>query len=111
LLKEKLPNNKFISLLTFGLKNGIPFYKLPFNMVQVDNTQKTRSLYEEALYAFNNLNNIKVEDIDMNIVDMFYLYNLIINKDKFGPNSLTRIFEDLISTAGNEKLLVYDFNN
>ena len=111
LLKEKLPNNKFISLLTFGLKNGIPFYKLPFNMVQVDNTQKTRSLYEEALYAFNNLNNIKVEGIDMNIVDMFYLYNLIINKDKFGPNSLTRIFEDLISTAGNEKLLVYDFNN
>lgn len=111
LLKEKLSNNKFISLLTFGLKDGIPFYKLPFNMVQVDNTQKTRSLYEEALYAFNNLNNIKIEGIDMNIVDMFYLYNLIINKDKFGPNSLTRIFEDLISTAGNEKLLVYDFNN
>lgn len=111
LLKEKLPNNKFISLLTFGLKNRTPFYKLPFNMVQVDNTQKTRSLYEEALYAFNNLNNIKVDGIDMNIVDMFYLYNLIINKDKFGPSTLTRIFEDLISAAGNEKLLVYDFNN
>lgn len=109
-LKEKLPNNRFISLLTLGIKQGIPFYKLPFNMVQIDNTQKTRSLYEEALYAFNNLNTIKVDNIDMNLVDLFYLYNLIVHQDKFGPNSLTRIFEDLISAAGNEKLLVYDFN-
>lgn len=111
LLKQKLPNNRFISLLTFGLKKGIPFYKLPFNMTQIDNTQKTRSLYEEALYAFNNLSTIKVDETDMNLVDLFYLYNLIVNKDKFGPNSLTRIFEDLISTSGGENFLVYDFNS
>lgn len=111
LLKEKLPDNKFISLLTFGLKQGIPFYKLPFNMVQIDNTQKTRSLYEDALYAFNNLKTIKINDIDMNLVDMFYLYNLIVNRDKFGPNSLTRIFEDLIAAEDGNKLLVYDFNS
>ena len=111
LLKEKLPENRFISLLTFGLKNNEPFYKLPFNMVQIDNTQKTRSLYEEALYAFNNLNNIKIDGIDMNLVDLFYLYNLIVNQDKFGPNSLTRIFEDLLSADGSERLLVSDFNN
>lgn len=111
LLKEKLPKNRFISLLTFGLRQNVPFYKLPFNMVQVDNTQKTRSLYEEALYTFNNLNNIKIDGIDMNLVDLFYLYNLIVNRDKFGPNSLTRIFEDLISAEGSERLLVSDFNN
>ena len=110
LLKDKLKDNKFVQLLTFGLRQGVPFYKLPLNMVQVDNTQKTRALYEEALYAFNNLNKIKVSGIDMNLVDMFYLYNLIVNQDKFGPNSMTRIFEDLVS-SGNEDLLIYDFNN
>lgn len=110
LLKDKLKNNKFIQLLTFGLRQGVPFYKLPLNMVQVDNTQKTRALYEEALYAFNNLNKIKITGIDMNLVDMFYLYNLVVNQDKFGPNSMTRIFEDLVS-SGNEDLLIYDFNN
>lgn len=110
LLKDKLKDNKFVQLLTFGLKQGVPFYKLPLNMVQVDNTQKTRALYEEALYAFNNLNKIKVSGIDMNLVDMFYLYNLIVNQDKFGPNSMTRIFEDLVS-SGNEDLLIYDFNS
>lgn len=110
LLKDKLKDNKFVQLLTFGLRKGVPFYKLPLNMVQVDNTQKTRALYEEALYAFNNLNKIKVSGIDMNLVDMFYLYNLIVNQDKFGPNSMTRIFEDLVS-SGNEDLLIYDFNS
>lgn len=110
LLKDKLKDNKFVQLLTFGLRQGVPFYKLPLNMVQVDNTQKTRALYEEALYAFNNLNKIKVSGIDMNLVDMFYLYNLVVNQDKFGPNSMTRIFEDLVS-SGNEDLLIYDFNN
>lgn len=110
LLKDKLKDNKFVQLLTFGLRQGVPFYKLPLNMVQVDNTQKTRALYEEALYAFNNLNKIKVSGIDMNLVDMFYLYNLIVNQDKFGLNSMTRIFEDLVS-SGNEDLLIYDFNN
>lgn len=110
LLKDKLKNNKFVQLLTFGLRQGVPFYKLPLNMVQVDNTQKTRALYEEALYAFNNLNKVKITGIDMNLVDMFYLYNLVVNQDKFGPNSMTRIFEDLVS-SDNEDLLIYDFNN
>lgn len=110
LLKDKLKNNKFVQLLTFGLRQGVPFYKLPLNMVQVDNTQKTRALYEEALSAFNNLNKVKITGIDMNLVDMFYLYNLVVNQDKFGPNSMTRIFEDLVS-SGNEDLLIYDFNN
>ena len=110
LLKDKLKNNKFVQLLTFGLRQGVPFYKLPLNMVQVDNTQKTRALYEEALYAFNNLNKVKITGIDMNLVDMLYLYNLVVNQDKFGPNSMTRIFEDLVS-SGNEDLLIYDFNN
>lgn len=110
LLKDKLKNNKFVQLLTFGLRQGVPFYKLPLNMVQVDNTQKIRALYEEALYAFNNLNKVKITGIDMNLVDMFYLYNLVVNQDKFGPNSMTRIFEDLVS-SGNEDLLIYDFNN
>lgn len=114
-LKEYLPDNKFINSLTFGLKNGIPFYKLPFNMIQIDNTPHTRHMYEECLYDFNKLKNIVIpeinESVSMNLIDIYYLYNLIVNQDKFGPNSLTRIFEDLIATAEGSSLLVYDFNN
>ena len=118
LLKEKLPNNKFVKNLVLGLKtvdskNRIkePFYKMPFNMTQVDNTERTKLVYEEVLKDFASLNGLKVDGIDMNLVDLFYLYNLIVNRDKFGPNSMTRIFEEVLNTPGNENLLVYDFNS
>jgi hypothetical protein len=39
---------------------------------------------------------------------LFYLYNLIVHKDGFGQNSLTRIFEDLVS--GDDDLLVNRYN-
>ena len=95
-LKQELNDNKFIQQLTFGLKNGRAFYKLPLNMIQIDNTQKTRTAYEEILTEFNKLKEVRINDIDMNLVDLFYLYNLIVNDDKFGPNSLTRLFEDFL---------------
>jgi len=42
-LKEKLPDNAFIKYLCFGLKTDSEgkergFYKLPFNMMQIDNS-------------------------------------------------------------------------
>lgn len=108
-LKEKLPDNKFIQSLTFGLKQNIPYYRIGLNMIQIDNTQKTRMLYEKILSAFNDLDGIKIQGIDMNLVDLFYLYNLVINKDKFGPNSMTRIFEDIVISG--KDLLINDYNN
>lgn len=115
-LKEKLPDNDFVKMLTFGLKDGQPFYRLGLNMLQVDNTVKTRTLYDKALTAFNDLNRMTVEGINdaesgnnhLKFGDLFYLYNLIVNKDKFGANSMTRIFEDLINNT--KGLLVHDFN-
>lgn len=110
-LKQELSDNKFIQQLTFGLKDGRAFYKLPLNMIQIDNTQKTRAAYEEILAEFNKLKEVRINDIDMNIVDLFYLYNLIVNKDKFGPNSLTRLFEDFLVTDEEQSLLLWDFND
>lgn len=110
-LKQELNDNKFIQQLTFGLKNGRAFYKLPLNMIQIDNTQKTRTAYEEILTEFNKLKEVRINDIDMNLVDLFYLYNLIVNDDKFGPNSLTRLFEDFLVTDSEHTLLLWDFND
>ena len=110
-LKQELNDNKFIQQLTFGLKNGRAFYKLPLNMIQIDNTQKTRTAYEELLTEFNKLKEVRINDVDMNLVDLFYLYNLIVNDDKFGPNSLTRLFEDFLVTDSEHALLLWDFND
>ena len=106
-LKSTLPDNKFISLLTFGYKDNKHFFRLPFDMMQIDSNEYTQSLYDDVLEAFNDLKYIKIEGIGNNLVDLFYLYNLIINKDKLGPSSLTRIFEDIVSEKDS---FVYKFN-
>ena len=45
------------------------------------------------------------------IGDLFFVYNLICNKDGFGQNSLTRIFENLVSSRRGTSLInsYYDF--
>jgi hypothetical protein len=57
------------------------------------------NLYFELLNGFNRLSeqdspiqNIYGENLKWG--ELLYTYNLIINKDKFGPNRLTKIFED-----------------
>lgn len=115
-LKEKLPDNTFIKYLCFGLKSDPEggergFYKLPFNMMQIDNSQKTKALYEQILRDFNNLNKVTISELGgLNPVNAFYLYNLIVNKDGFGQASLTRLFEDLVA-SGDTSLWVVDYNN
>lgn len=115
-LKEKLPDNAFIKYLCFGLKSDPEggergFYKLPFNMMQIDNSQKTKALYEQILRDFNNLNKVAIPELgNLNPVNAFYLYNLIVNKDGFGQASLTRLFEDLVA-SGDTSLWVVDYNN
>ena len=106
-LKEKLPDNAFIKYLCFGLKTDSEgkergFYKLPFNMMQIDNSQKTKALYEQILRDFNSLNKVTIPEFGaLNPVNAFYLYNLIVNKDGFGQASLTRLFEDLVASGDN----------
>ncbi len=82
------------------------YYRLPFNMMQIDASQKTQILYEKILKGFNDIAEKTYHG--WKIADLFYLYNLVTNKDSFGQNSLTRIFEDLI-TSGNKSLLINDY--
>lgn len=62
---------------------------------------------------YHNTPNVSLADTDfeMSIGDALFLYNLFMNKDGFGKNSWTRIFEDLI-TANMQFPLIdsyYDF--
>lgn len=119
MLKDALPNNIFIQSLTLGVKyeeddNGKSskkvFWKLPFNMTQIDNNPKTLRAYEDCLRSFNDLRYVKINGLSINPVDLFYIYNLIVNDDKFGVNSLTRIFEDIIASPDSANLLLYEYN-
>lgn len=104
-------DNAFIKHLTFGKdRDGNTIFRLPYNMTQIDKNPGIQMEYEKILSAFGQLRGI-ILDSGLSIVDMFYLYNLIIHNDKINSRySLTRLFEDLIASDGGEQLLVFKFN-
>ena len=103
-------NNAFIKHLTFGKdRDGNTIFRLPYNMTQIDKNPGIQAEYEKILNAFGQLRGI-ILDNGLSVVDMFYLYNLIVHKDKFSRSALTRLFEDLIASDGGEQLLVFKFN-
>lgn len=103
-------NNAFIKHLTFGKdRDGNTIFRLPYNMTQIDKNPGIQVEYEKILNAFGQLRGI-ILDNGLSVVDMFYLYNLIVHKDKFSRSALTRLFEDLIASDRGEQLLVFKFN-
>ena len=103
-------NNAFIKHLTFGKdRDGNTIFRLPYNMTQIDKNPGIQVEYEKILNAFGQLRGIILNN-GLSVVDMFYLYNLIVHKDKFSRSAFTRLFEDLIASDGGEQLLVFKFN-
>ena len=111
-LKTKYPDNVYIQDLVLGMKNGAPYYRLPIDMMHIDASERDQVIYEGYLNAFNELSTEAYTNggVNHNVADLFYLYNLVVNKDKFGATSLTRIFEDLVSGKRREDFLVTQFS-
>jgi hypothetical protein len=100
----------FVKHLTFGKdKDGNTIFRLPYNMSQIDKNPGIQLEYEKILRAFGELRYITLDN-GLSVVDIFYLYNLLVHKDKFSRTALTRLFEDLIISEGGENLLVFKFN-
>ena len=109
---EQFKNNKFVRDLNASAdKNGTIIFALPIQMMEADKDETTRNLYMEYLTGFNELSRHSIGG--MNLGDMFFLYNLIVNKNSFGQKALTRIFEDLIDSKSTPEIIskYYKFIN
>lgn len=101
---EPFKNNKFVQDLNASAdKNGTIIFALPIQMMEADKDETTRNLYMEYLTGFNELSRYSIGGI--NLGDMFFLYNLIVNKNSFGQKALTRIFEDLIDSKSTPEII------
>lgn len=74
-------------------------WKLPLQMLDIDKAPNTIQIYGEILAGFNQIADQDAEDFGQTIGDLLYVYNMIVNKDSFGQNSFTRIFENLVMTS------------
>ena len=101
---KQFRDNKFVRDLNASAdKNGTIIFALPIQMMEADKDETTRNLYMEYLTGFNELSRHSIGG--MNLGDMFFLYNLIVNKNSFGQKALTRIFEDLIDSKSTPEII------
>lgn len=87
------------------------FYRLPLQMMSIDASPKTMMIYENILQAFDEISGTSIPEFGWKIGDLFYLYNLLVHKDAFGQNSMTRLFENLVGSKNSTFLIssYYDF--
>ena len=67
-------------------------------MLDIDKSPNTVQIYGNILAGFNEIAEQGAGEFGQTIGNLFYVYNMIINKDSFGQNAFTRIFENLIQT-------------
>lgn len=106
------PNEDFIKALTRAIKEDRKdhrqkfFWRLVLHMMNIDSTVQTQTMYENILKSFDGIAHDTING--WKIADLFYLYNLIVNKDSFGGDSFTRLFENL-SISQNTSTLINQF--
>lgn len=108
------PNAFLSSLILDAKRNNSTHVLEPFTRL----ANKTTGLediseiykYDQMLNGFKKIWRMNVDDAlgtpglcNLTIGDAFFLYNLFVNKDGFGKNSWTRMFEDMITAN-------YDFD-
>ena len=108
-LKRKYPDNAFLSALrpmaNLVTKNGtqeaVTGWRLPLQMMDIDKSPNTIQMYSEILAGFDAIANQEAGIFGRNVGDLFYVYNMLLNKDSYGQHSLTRIFENLVQADDN----------
>lgn len=115
--------NKFLTSTQLDVRKNSQTGKIETKTVlsmEVNNVQNINDSrkYDELVSAFKKVANIKLADAigdrnaggNLTIAEAFFLYNLFVNKDGFGKNSWTRIFEDLITANMNFPLINSYYN-
>lgn len=104
-LKAKFNGNRFLDAIARrdNAKLGSETYALPLQMMEIDSDEGMMEQYAGYLQDFNNI--AKEPYAWMTVGDWFFLYNLVVNKNGFGQQSLTRIFEDLVDSVNCPKVI------
>lgn len=100
---KSLSTNKFIQSLIRGDDNGMPLYKCDLDMLTIENSQNSKVKFQSYLKGLQELQKIKING--MSLSDMFVLYNLIVNKNQYGSDKMTTLFDQFIQNTGSLSLI------
>lgn len=104
-VKKEFPmDNKFIRNLVFDLNNeNQRFLRLNLDMQNVVSTAENEGKYQECLSDFIKLQNYELGGRPLS--DWFMLYNLVVNKNKFGSDRLTTLFGNFLGIIKNDSII------
>lgn len=102
--KEIDKNNKFLQTLVLDINNqGQRYLKLDLDMQNTSATPDNEGRYQECLSYFIKLKNNKLGGRP--ITDWIMIYNLLVNKNKFGSDRLTTLFGQFIGMIKEESVI------
>lgn len=90
--KEIIRRNPFIQALMRGNDRDVPVWKTNVNISS--DSSYTRVQLSRFSKGLNQLSNYKIGNLSVS--DWFAVYNLIVNKNQYGSDRLTKIFESFI---------------
>lgn len=95
-------DNELIKNLIKIKVNDVPLYKADLNFRAIERssiTQRQFEIFKNAMYQLSN-ESIQIEDngesISIPVSDIFILYNLIVNANHYGNDSLTTLFDSAV---------------
>lgn len=102
--KEIDKNNKFLQTLVLDINNqGQRYLKLDLDMQNTSSTPDNEGRYQECLSDFIKLKNNKLGGRP--ITDWIMIYNLLVNKNKFGSDRMTTLFGQFIGMIKEESVI------
>lgn len=88
---QEFPENRFIDGLLVKKDHGVPSLSLDIDMLNISKSRESTLRYAAYEEDFNKLINYKIGQF--NLQDMFMIYNLFVNQNKYGYNRLTTLFQ------------------
>ena len=100
-----LSSNKFIQSLIKGDNKGIPLYKCNLDMMTIDNSPLSKIKFQNYVNGLQELQKIKINNNSISLADLFVLYNLIVNKDQYGSDRMTTLFDTMVQSKNELSLI------
>ena len=104
--QPKLNSNRFIQSLKLGMDNSTSIIESDLDMNLIDKSLMSQKKYQQYSYALQQLRNIYVTN-NLSVADLFQLYNLITNKNRYGSRRLTTLFDKIVQSDNSALINKY----
>ena len=101
--KDEIKNNPFITNLIRAYDKNTPYYKSNIDLSLIDSTAESAQAFTESMLALEKLNQkeYQIDEQGHTIADLFALYNLVVNHDKYGNDRLTKFFDIMMGNLSS----------